>query len=47
MQNWKTTVVGLAVAGLYAWQGASGDWKHQLTAVLIGIGAILVKDFDK
>ncbi|HUO60897.1 MAG TPA: hypothetical protein VMU24_09540 [Candidatus Acidoferrales bacterium] len=46
MKNWKTTAVGLAIAGLYAWQNASGGWKQQSTAVLIAIFGTLAKDFN-
>jgi len=45
MKNWKTTVVGLAIAGLYAWQNANGGWK-QGVAVLIAMFGALAKDFN-
>lgn len=46
MKNWKTTVVGLAIAGLYAWQNADGGWKQQAVAVLIAMFGALARDFN-
>lgn len=46
MKNWKTTVVGLAIAGLYAWQNSSGSWRQQAVAVLIALFGALAKDFN-
>ena len=46
MKNWKTTVVGLTIAALYAWQNASGGWRQQGLAVLVAIFGALAKDFN-
>jgi hypothetical protein len=47
MKNWKTTLIGLAIAGLVAAQAVqSSRWQDYVGAVLVAIFGVLAKDFN-
>ena len=47
MQNWKTTLCGIALATITAIEGYQGhDWKGYVSAALIAIFGSFAKDFN-
>ena len=45
LENWKTTVIGAAIAGLYAIENAKNlDWKHALVTFAIAAFGFVCAD---
>jgi hypothetical protein len=47
MKNWKTTLIGLAMAGLEAAKAVqSNKWQDYASAILIAVLGFVAKDFN-